>query len=239
MRPLPHVASAVRMSQYLGLDKLWKSREEMPLLPDPAVPERPSLLARQIGARLWTTTVFLEGMRCSKEGDVPPMIPLDTPRPPVGNYNDEDLGWDLYTPERPSTEWTSGSVDGFKAQLATLGMRTLNLRRTDSVCHEDVYKFDEEMKEVLNHQVVPQSICDTCSLPLSFVDKAWKLTVATTVKLKLMESGIHYRILRLHRPYMVKGLQDSQFRRSYDVSCCPFCGSVAWTLIKVMSFRLH
>lgn len=45
---MPWVATSVRMAQNLGLDTLWESPESMPI-PDPALPEGTSLLARQIG----------------------------------------------------------------------------------------------------------------------------------------------------------------------------------------------
>lgn len=44
-----------------------------------------------------------------------------------------------------------------------------------------------------------------------------ELTGLFTVRLRVIESGVHHRIMRLHRPWMVKGLKNPKYRASYEV----------------------
>lgn len=45
-----------------------------------------------------------------------------------------------------------------------------------------------------------------------------KIVCAPAARLRCLESGVHNRMLRLHRPFMVKGANNPYHRRSYVVS---------------------
>lgn len=187
---VPWASAAVRISQDLQLDKLWMSPDRMPVLPDPSLPEGPSLLARQLGelrpfirqlkkiklksdvhtgARLWSSAWFLECMRCAKDKTMEgSLVSADSPLPPIGNYNDEDLGFDLYLPERPLHECTTATIDRLKARMAAVALKQ-TIFHTGKGNYEKVLQLDAEMRECLQHSLQFKSSSTECKPAFSLV----------------------------------------------------------------------
>lgn len=145
------------------LDGLSSSPEAMPLLPDPAFPERPSLLARQMGCRVWAMLVFLECMRCSKDGESTSMIPKHLQTAPVGNYNDSDLGFDLHTPQRPQSELTDSTTELLKLRTSKVALLVEELKANSNVSYERIGQADQEIRMLLSYRMYSNNLTENCA----------------------------------------------------------------------------
>lgn len=94
------------------------------------------------------------------------MIPSDTPTPPVGNYNDTDLGFNLYTPERPPTEVTTGSIERLKCKIGMVALKSLRLKDAPGDQYAKLLELDEELLECLNHRFDPKDQIQECEIYL-------------------------------------------------------------------------
>lgn len=189
------MSAATRIAHLLGLHRLGTDKGRMPAL-DPSLPPFPCSLRREMGVRLWYWLVILDWKTNVTSGDfLIGQSSFDTG--PLRNLDDADIGLSVDTVSRDSWEHTSTSYQRYQLALAEHLKRVAQLLLSKSTeDYQAILQLETELKETIKPLV-----------PRGNTDHRFSL-----------ESALHNRILRLHRPFMVKGYQQTEF--NYSTSTC-------------------
>ncbi|KAM0787620.1 hypothetical protein ACM66B_003686 [Microbotryomycetes sp. NB124-2] len=203
------IAGAVRVAHALGLHRLGSDPEVMPP-DDSAWPPGKNARKRQAAIRLFSSLRLLENV--SSQRFRANMIDLgSTTTGLVSNVDFESLSMtDWRFEEQPLSVSTDGTFEYVKSRLAALSAASGGiLASINHVPYERVLEIDQQFNEMLDE------------LP-----PAWKLPVApgaekgspeTRWKRHAVQEVIHNRLVRIHRPFFARGLQEhSPYRKSRE-----------------------
>ncbi|GAA96957.1 uncharacterized protein L969DRAFT_79206 [Mixia osmundae IAM 14324] len=201
--------TCIKIAQLLGLHRLGSDETKMPA-DDPAWPPGSSSLKREMAKRIWWIIVSMDFHNNDKMGLSDPVLragDYDTAQP--FNLNDDDLGLHVQVTPRPVTEITDVSLDIFKMRMAEHHRHVIaEFRGPNAVKYENVMEIDRLYRASLAEkgpQVAAEADDEGLDLKMTWL-------------VNMLRSGIQNRLMRLHRPYMVKGFRDIRYAHSTQVS---------------------
>ncbi|KAK4704424.1 hypothetical protein P7C70_g1786, partial [Phenoliferia sp. Uapishka_3] len=197
-----YVGAAVRISQQLGLHKLGHDPNHMPA-EDVALPPGINSLRREIPIRIFHTLLFLDYIAIKVRTSLPPQA-VDCALP--GNFNDSDLSSDGISSPQPNDVATDISFEVVKFKIA-LQQRRFNeiLGQEASFEYDVILDLDAGYREIID--TLPATLRDDFLPPMGEeLYNIWRRHMCTQT--------IYNRLLRLHRPFMSRGLRDPKYAYS-------------------------
>jgi hypothetical protein len=186
--------SLLRAAMHLGLHR------------DPVHFAKISVYHCEMRRRLWATVLEVTA-QSSLDMGMPPMISsndYDTKAP--SNINDEDIkeGSDLPLDEKPSTEYTSSSIQIAFTETLPVRLeiiRLINNLRFD-LAYDDVLKIGSELNDACRSQTIffRSALNTGCSI--------------TPFQIKMADTMVRRFVLCLHRPYFAKAKEYPQYHYS-------------------------
>ncbi|GAA5873880.1 hypothetical protein JCM8547_008629 [Rhodosporidiobolus lusitaniae] len=203
------LACAIRSAQKLGLHRLTDDPEDMPP-DDPAWPPGKNSVKREGALRLWAFLTFFDWIAASARFKAYMINPNHTTTPMMSNVNSSELsptGWHI-TPSPPSV-LTDASLEMHKLKMATISRKTFDSLVASGTAfnYGTIVNLDREYRELL------------ASMPDVFQQEYMALEKEDPIikgKRYIALQGVHNRIVRLHRPFLVKGWQHPKFSFSTD-----------------------
>nr|XP_031861000.1 uncharacterized protein CI109_003360 [Kwoniella shandongensis]KAA5528072.1 hypothetical protein CI109_003360 [Kwoniella shandongensis] len=196
---LRHLDSAISTAQWLGLDIIGSDSNKAPLL-DPAFLHVSPRAAYETSKQLLHMLSFMDGTIYKRAGlwRMDAAVNVAVPE----NLNDTDLLHMTFPVERPSDEFTDSSLSILGSSFACVIRRHSRKDRSDhELSYDQIMDYDRALREVLK---------SILTLPDRNAQSAWMMNH--------LFSSIHNRLLRIHRPYMVKGYHDAQWTFSSHAS---------------------
>ncbi|GAA5951850.1 hypothetical protein JCM21900_004165 [Sporobolomyces salmonicolor] len=200
-RCLSLLASAIRAAQILGLHQLSNDPSHMPP-PDPAWPPGANSFKREGALRLFGLLAFLDYMSATTRFRSYLLDPNQCTTPPTSNVNFDQLSpTDWRVEPLPRNVFTDSSFEWAKHRIAQASREVFDKLVLDSstFSYDTILELDRKFRAVLADVEL--------ALPFDGADtpaRQWKLYVCL--------EGIHSRIVRLHRPFMMK--------TKYSRECC-------------------
>ncbi|GJN87791.1 hypothetical protein Rhopal_000746-T1 [Rhodotorula paludigena] len=203
------LANGVRVAQKLRLHLLTDDPSNMPP-EDVAFPPGPNSVKRQMALRVWGLITFLDTVSANARLGAYLIHPDQCTTPPLANLNTSQLSnTDWKVDPAPRSVWTDSSLEYCKWR----GGRFMKLLFDKLVTHaqdftyETVLYLDREMRSDVN------------AMPDALASESVRLDQQNP-KLRRQRfsalAGVHSRLLRLHRPYVLLGYTDSRYRYSTD-----------------------
>ncbi|KAK4051144.1 hypothetical protein OIV83_002966 [Microbotryomycetes sp. JL201] len=203
------IAGAVRVAHGLGLHRLGTDPEVMPP-DDSAWPPGKNARKRQSAIRLFSSLRLLENVS-SQRFRANLIDATSTTTGFVSNVEFETLSMtDWHFEEQPLSVSTDGTFEHVKSRLSVLASASGALMSNGShVPYERVLEIDAQFNEILD------DLPDDWKLPLP--KGAKKGSAEMRWKRHAVQEVIHNRLVRLHRPYFARGLQEhSPYRKSRE-----------------------
>ncbi|WRT67551.1 uncharacterized protein IL334_004523 [Kwoniella shivajii] len=176
---------AMRMCQELGIHLLSDDPTKMPL-PDPAFPQRPSLLKREISLRLFYNCLTLDLLQHRHR---PFMDPSDVTCGLPGNYDDDHLSFDTEDVPRPAPSLTESAIDILRYESAKMQREWLDVVRRDKIPSDEVLlDIDQRLVQVHNRYALGDMPPDENR------QKTWSKLISVY--------NLHVRRMRFHRPFI-------------------------------------
>ncbi|GAA5937252.1 hypothetical protein JCM1841_007021 [Sporobolomyces salmonicolor] len=200
-RCLSLLASAIRAAQILGLHQLSNDPSHMPP-PDPAWPPGANSIKREGALRLFGLLAFLDYMSATTRFRSYLLDPNQCTTPPTSNVNFDQLSpTDWRVEPLPRNVFTDSSFEWAKHRIAQASREVFDKLVLDSstFSYDTILELDRKFRAVLADVEMALPF-DGANTPA----RQWKLYVCL--------EGIHSRIVRLHRPFMMK--------TKYSRECC-------------------
>ncbi|BGP47966.1 hypothetical protein JCM10450v2_003835 [Rhodotorula kratochvilovae] len=201
------LACGIRVAQKMGLHQLTDDPENMPP-DDPAWPPGKNALKRETALRIWGFLCFFDHLSASARFKAYMIHPSHTTTPPLSNVN-----WNQLSP----TEWriapsprSDASLEYHKLMMARVSRKTFDLliAGSDTFNYGTILELDKDYRDLLD------------GLPDVWQQEYASLELKDPVvrnKRYLAMQGAHNRLVRLHRPFLVKGWEpNSKFAYSTD-----------------------
>ncbi|ORY90732.1 hypothetical protein BCR35DRAFT_349666 [Leucosporidium creatinivorum] len=192
------LSAAIRLSQLLGLHRLGADPSTMPPL-DPAFPVHACSLRRELAKRIWTQLCSFDLLFCSGASIgqcTPGSYDTDLPL----NLDDEDLGLHLIAEERPPTYLSDLA---FTRMKLVIGRHSATQQLGDDVAAEPGYARILEMDAALQAEISIIELTHQDSNPK-------RRPYHRALLLMILQN----RVIRLHRPYFIRGFRDERFSQS-------------------------
>ncbi|GAA5875564.1 hypothetical protein JCM1840_003262 [Sporobolomyces johnsonii] len=200
-RCLSLLASAIRAAQILGLHQLSDDPSHMPP-PDPAWPPGANSIKREGALRLFGLLAFLDYMSATTRFRSYLLDPNQCTTPATSNVNFDQLSpTDWRVEPHPRNVFTDSSFEWAKHRIAQASREVFDKLVLDSstFSYDTILELDRKYRTVLADIEMALPL-DGATTP----QRQWKLYVCL--------EGIHSRIVRLHRPFMMKA--------KYSRTCC-------------------
>ncbi|GAA6049643.1 hypothetical protein JCM3770_005050 [Rhodotorula araucariae] len=204
------LACGIRIAQKMGLHQLTDDPENMPP-DDPAWPPGKNALKRETALRIWGFLCFFDHLSASARFKAYMIHPSHTTTPPLSNVNSNQLSptdWRI-TPS-PRSVLTDASLEYHKLRMATISRKTFDLliAGSDNFNYGTILELDKDYRDLLD------------ALPDVWQQEYASLELKDPVvryKRYLAMQGAHNRLVRLHRPFLVKGWEpNSKFAYSNE-----------------------
>ncbi|GAA5946026.1 hypothetical protein JCM10213_005455 [Rhodosporidiobolus nylandii] len=202
-RFLSLLASAIRAAQILGLHQLSDDPSHMPP-PDPAWPPNACSLRRETALRLFGLLSFLDFMSATTRFRCYAIDPQQTSTPPVSNLNLDQLSTTEWRIEpHPRTVLTDSSFEYAKWCMCRTSREVFTklIASTSSFSYETVLELDDKYRKALTEI---ESALPSTGQSADEPSQRWKRLIC--------QEAVHSRIVRLHRPFMLKN--------EYSRKCC-------------------
>ncbi|BGP24434.1 hypothetical protein JCM10295v2_003347 [Rhodotorula toruloides] len=204
------LAAAIRTGQRLGLHQLGSDPEVMPP-DDPAWPPGKNSLKRETALRLWGHLRFFDYLAASARFKAYAINPTHTNTAFLSNLNWSDLSMDDWRVNpAPNNILTDASLERQKSAMAMINRKTFDLLIADEngFNYGTILEIDKEYRELL------------ANIPDVFQHEYVSLETKDPIiraKRYIVLQGTHNRLVRLHRPFLVKGWEpNSKFAYSTD-----------------------
>ncbi|GAA5842582.1 hypothetical protein JCM11251_004909 [Rhodosporidiobolus azoricus] len=205
------LACAIRSAQKLGLHRLTDDPENMPP-DDPAWPSGKNAVKREGALRIWAFLTFFDHIAASARFKAYMIHPAHTTTPPLSNINSADLSptdWRI-SPSPPSV-LTDASLEYLKLMMATISRKTFDslVAGGSAFNYGQILALDREYRELL------------ATMPDVFQQEYTVMEEKDPIirgKRYIALQGVHNRIVRLHRPFLVKGWDNPKF--AYSTEAC-------------------
>ncbi|GAA6024311.1 hypothetical protein JCM11491_005982 [Sporobolomyces phaffii] len=200
-RCLSLLGTAVRTAQILGLHQMSSDPSQMPP-PDPAWPPHANSIKREGAIRLFGFLVFLDYMSATTRFKSYLLDPLQCTTPAVSSVNLSELSsTDWRISPQPRNVYTDGSFEWAKWRVAQASREAFSrlVLQPSTFTYETVVELDAKFRQVIEEVSValPAEGATTRS-------QQWKRLVCL--------EGVHSRLVRLHRPFLLK--------KDYSRKCC-------------------
>ncbi|GAA5908273.1 hypothetical protein JCM6882_006789 [Rhodosporidiobolus microsporus] len=205
------LACAIRSAQKLGLHRLTDDPENMPP-DDPAWPPGKNAVKREGALRVWAFLTFFDHIAASARFKAYMIHPAHTTTPPLSNINSNELSptdWRI-TPS-PTSVLTDASLEYHKLMMAGISRKTFDLLVAGGSAfnYGQILTLDREYRELLEN------------MPDVFQHEHTSMEEKDPIirgKRYIALQGVHNRIVRLHRPFLVKGWDHPKF--AYSTEAC-------------------
>ncbi|GAA6027373.1 hypothetical protein JCM8097_007805 [Rhodosporidiobolus ruineniae] len=205
------LACGIRAGQKLGLHRLTDDPEHMPP-DDPAWPPGKNSIKREGALRIWSFLTFFDHIAASARFKAYMIHPAHTTTPLPSNVNGNELSatdWRI-TPSPPSV-LTDASLEIHKYHMARISRKTFDylVAAGTAFNYGKIMEIDREYRELLD------------SMPDNFRQEYSALEEKDPIirgKRYIALQGVHNRIVRLHRPFLVKGWTSPKF--AYSTEAC-------------------
>ncbi|GAA5904148.1 hypothetical protein JCM8208_003460 [Rhodotorula glutinis] len=208
------LAGGIRTAQKMGLHQLSDDQEDMPP-DDPAWPPGKNALKRETALRLWGFLSFFDHLSASARFKGYMIHPSHTTTPPLSNVNWQDLTpheWKIAP--APRSVLTDSSMEYHKLRLSQVSRKTFDLliasASSDSFSYGTILELDKDYRNLLDS--LPDVWLHECAA-LEHADPAVRN------KRYIAMQGTHNRLVRLHRPFLVKGWEPNS-RYAYSSDAC-------------------
>ncbi|BGP57169.1 hypothetical protein JCM8202v2_004809 [Rhodotorula sphaerocarpa] len=207
------LAEAIRTGHKLGLHLMTTDPENMPP-DDPALPSGKNSQKRETALKVWGSLVFFDRLGGTGRYRSYLIHPDQNSAPPPSNCNWSDLSiedWRLSP--APNSVVTDATLERHKYEMARLAGRTFDLlitRKEQPFNYGVIRELDRQYQELLD------------SMPDAFRHESISLEAedpSLRSKRYIALQGAHNRLVRLHRPFLVKGWEpNSPF--AYSSEAC-------------------
>ncbi|KAK8869441.1 hypothetical protein IAR55_000005 [Kwoniella newhampshirensis] len=196
---LRHLDSAISTAQWIGLDLVNDDPASAPI-GDPAFADIPVHAAFETSKQLLHMLSFVDGTIYKRPGLWRLGNAVNVPTP--GNLNDVDVLYDLSPTRRSAADFTDATLAILGGKFAsTIRKYTKQGSSLENLPYDQVMEYDRALRAIL-HAIPPLAARNTQS--------GWMM--------HHLFSSIHNRLLRVHRPFMVKGYEDSRWAFSARMS---------------------
>ncbi|KAK9893613.1 hypothetical protein P389DRAFT_114074 [Cystobasidium minutum MCA 4210] len=197
------LSSAVRIAQIMKLDRAEEQNDAW-LSDDPAFPPGQSGIKQEICRRVWCLLLISDWVFNSHAGR--PSIPLGsfTTLDPM-RVNDEDLGRELDYHERPAHELTDVDFFTVRLGLAKFQHAVNGFWSSSTKTYQMILDLDAHLEKSVKEIPATTQTSNTYNKP-------HHRSVALCV--------LHNRRLRLHRPFLIRGLRNPTSRYATSAQLC-------------------
>ncbi|GJN89171.1 hypothetical protein Rhopal_002145-T1 [Rhodotorula paludigena] len=206
------LACAIRAAQKMGLHQLTDDPENMPP-DDPAWPPGKNALKRESALRLWGYLTFFDHLAASARFKAYTIHPSHTTTPALSNVNSADLSpTDWHITPNPRSVLTDASLEYHKLQMARISRKTFDLliAGSEGFNYGTILELDKDYRDML------ESLPDVWQQEYSSLEH--KDPIIRNKRYLAMQ-GAHNRLVRLHRPFLVKGWEPNS-RFAYSTEAC-------------------
>ncbi|GAA5958954.1 hypothetical protein JCM8115_000702 [Rhodotorula mucilaginosa] len=206
------LAQGIRTGHKLGLHTLTSDPETMPP-DDPALPPGKNSMKREMALKLWGFMIFFDHLGGSGRYRSYLIHPAQNSAPPLSNLNWSDLStteWKVNP--APQSVLTDSTLERHKYQMARLARKTFDMLvvSPEPFNYGMIHELDREYREMLN------------AMPDAFQHEYATLEAQDPYirsRRYIAMQGVHNRIVRLHRPFLVKGWEPNS-RFAYSSEAC-------------------
>ncbi|GAA5871056.1 hypothetical protein JCM3774_005099 [Rhodotorula dairenensis] len=204
------LAQGIRTGQKLGFHTLTSDPETMPP-DDPALPPGKNSMKREVALKIWGFMIFFDHLGGSGRYRSYLIHPAQNSAPPLSNVNWSDLStteWKISP--APQSVLTDSTLERHKYEMARLARKTFDMlvASSEPFNYGMIHELDREYREMLD------------SMPDAFQHEYATLEAQDPFirsRRYIALQGVHNRIVRLHRPFLVKGWEpNSRFAYSSD-----------------------
>ncbi|KAJ7707453.1 hypothetical protein B0H17DRAFT_1191945 [Mycena rosella] len=202
------LATATRICQLLGLHRLGSDPSTMPVN-DPALPQKPCLLKRELAKRIWFFCLVHDWIFVTASPGMSQIHVNSFDTDPPLNLDEDDLGLSMSVPEYPSNHMSVYSYTKNLFILAQFQRVATDLSQQRApVGYATILQLDAGLQNEI-HRL--EQICDFSNPNLHSYHRPLLLAV------------LHNRVVRLHRSFFMRGMnpktsEDKQFKESVTAS---------------------
>ncbi|ORY55152.1 hypothetical protein BCR35DRAFT_355790 [Leucosporidium creatinivorum] len=195
------LGAATRISQLLGLHRLGSDPTVMPKdHDDPAWPSKPCALKREMGKRIWWFCASMDFLFCMRAGMGQIALgSFDTAEPL--NVDDADLGLELTVKERPFEYLSDMAFCIMKCGIANQTAIQFTADSNGDIDYSLVLDIGARMREALSR-------CERAVADSSDHRRPYHRTLMLLPQLN--------RVLRLHRPFFMRGWTEPLYATSTE-----------------------
>ncbi|GAA5981692.1 hypothetical protein JCM10908_004568 [Rhodotorula pacifica] len=206
------LAQGIRTGHKLGFHTLTADPESMPP-DDPALPPGKNSMKREVVLKLWGFMIFFDHLGGSGRYRSYLIHPAQNSAPPLSNLNWSDYSTtDWKISPAPQSVLTDATLERHKYEMARLARKTFDMLviSSEPFNYGMVHELDREYRELLD------------AMPDAFQHEFASLEAQDPnirSRRYIAMQGVHNRIVRLHRPFLVKGWEPNS-RFAYSSEAC-------------------
>lgn len=203
------VGASIKIAQNLCLNRLddarfmEKERAKNRLASGGNDTGQQSLLEREMGKRVWWYLVWLDWSHALSHGGSYSINPAHNKTNLPANIEDEDLVGSEMLQAKPLEEYTSMSFTIWRLKFLILYRESIDMiNQPGGITHTQVLEMDKKLMNLVTNLPAYFQLRTEDSKSWTFGDSCHDMEL-----LSIQITGQN-RILRLHRPYLAKGLLD-------------------------------
>ncbi|KAK9893390.1 hypothetical protein P389DRAFT_175407 [Cystobasidium minutum MCA 4210] len=197
------IAAGIRIAQALNIHRLPEG-DPLYLMNDPAFPRGPSSIKTEVCRRIWSLLTSFDWLFNSRS-DTNMIRPSTFTTAQPRKVNDEDIGLTTEVHPRSREELTDNDLHLVRYQLAEFQLAMSAFLETPMKSYDMILDLDSRLQQVV--RTLP-----TTNYSANGRCKPVYRTVVTCMLLN--------RVVRLHRPFLIKGLESPTSKYAYSAKIC-------------------